>query len=200
MQTKLTALVVALVLALSLTACSGGGKDMPMEVTVDGNTIVLGQTTMQQISDWGYKTSMTGTQDTAKDGDKFISIFFSASDDSGNRFSITACVPWGGKTDISHERSIAPTEGIVKAVYFTFGSTKNAEVIYNGMKMTDLSYEYAEKEWGATSEKQEYNKMKYTVKAKNGSVVLTGTSTTNDDFNELSIQLTQAAFNKMQPK
>lgn len=200
MQTKLTALVVALVLALSLTACSGGGKDMPMEVTVDGNTIVLGQTTMKEMTDWGYEAELTKTPDTAKDGDKFISFSYSLDKGAGNQFFVTVCVPWSGKTDISHERSIAPTEGIVKSVSVRVSSTEKIEAAYNGVKLKELTYEYAEKEWGAASEKKDGDKMKCTVKAKAGFVVLSGTDTFDDTFNELNVQLTQAAFDKMQPK
>jgi len=58
---------------LTLVGC-GNTVDMPMEVTIDGYTIVLGQTTMQDMQDAGYKASLSAVPDTARQGDKYISF------------------------------------------------------------------------------------------------------------------------------
>ena len=47
-------LLLLLTMLLTLVGC-GNTVDMPMEVTIDGLTIVLGQTTMQDMQDAGYK-------------------------------------------------------------------------------------------------------------------------------------------------
>ena len=48
-KTALT-LFLALALALSLTGCAPSGPDMPMEIQIDGSAIVLGRTTMSDLT------------------------------------------------------------------------------------------------------------------------------------------------------
>ena len=56
MKTKWLSLLAAMLLLIALTAC--GGADMPMEATLDGYTIVLGQTTVQDLVDRGYEAHL----------------------------------------------------------------------------------------------------------------------------------------------
>ena len=64
MKKKYLSLMLIVILVFSLTACVGMGADMPMELTIDGYTIVLGQTTMKDMTDLGYEVSLTAMPDT----------------------------------------------------------------------------------------------------------------------------------------
>ena len=72
MKTKMLTLFLTLFILLGLTGC-GSGKDLPMEVTLDGYTVVLGETTIQDIVDLGYEPHLERLPDVASDGDKYIS-------------------------------------------------------------------------------------------------------------------------------
>ena len=84
MKTKLLTLLCTLGLMLGLTGC--GGQDLPMEATFDGYTVVLGQTTMQDLIDEGYEPHLQSRQDVARDGDKYISFYYSLDKGAGYQF------------------------------------------------------------------------------------------------------------------
>ena len=77
MKTKWLSLLAAMLLLIALTAC--GGADMPMEATLDGYTIVLGQTTVQDLVDRGYEAHLEKMPDFARDGEKYISFNYNNS-------------------------------------------------------------------------------------------------------------------------
>ena len=52
---RVTPLVLSLLLALGLASCGPSGPDMPMEVTVNGKTIVMGRTTTGEMAGWGWE-------------------------------------------------------------------------------------------------------------------------------------------------
>ena len=55
------------------------GISVPMEITIDGYTIVLGQTTMKEMTDLGYEAGLTAMPDTVSRGDKYIPFYYSLS-------------------------------------------------------------------------------------------------------------------------
>ena len=76
MKKKYLSLMLIVILVFSLTACVGMGADMPMELTIDGYTIVLGQTTMKDMTDLGYEVSLTAMPDTVSRGDKYVPFYY----------------------------------------------------------------------------------------------------------------------------
>ena len=60
---RFTLLALSLALALGLMACGSSGPDMPMEAVIDGHTITLGKTTMEDLRGWGYEVNSAGRQD-----------------------------------------------------------------------------------------------------------------------------------------
>lgn len=197
MKRKPVLLIVLLLLALSLTACAKK-MDLPMEVTVDGYTIVLGKTTMKDMTDLGYEVHTDGMPDVAREGDKYIPFYYSLDRGAGDQIHVTVMAPWSGNSDISAEQSFAVTEGVIRSVRFTLDAVEKVEVTYNGMNVNDLNFEYAKEEWGAKLDDQSSTKIKYQVDAKNGFVILDSISVMEQEYGGLNIQLTTSAFEKMQ--
>lgn len=73
MRTKVLCFICLVFLLTGLTAC--GGPEMPMELTVDGHTIVLGKTTMKEMTDLGYEVRVTGTPDTIAKDAKYVPFY-----------------------------------------------------------------------------------------------------------------------------
>ncbi len=197
MRRKPVLLIVLLLLTLSLTACAKKA-DMPMEVTVDGYTIVLGKTTMKDMTDLGYEVHTDGMPDVAREGDKYIPFYYSLDRGAGDQIHVTVMAPWSGNSDISAEQSFAVTEGVIRSVRFTLDAVEKVEVTYNGMNVNDLSFDYAKEEWGAKLDDKSSTKIKYQVDAKDGFVILDAVSTLEEEYGGLNIQLTTSAFEKMQ--
>lgn len=195
MKQKIIILVGMIFMAMMLTAC-GNATEMPMKITVDGYDIELGSTTMQDLIDQGYDVSSNGRQDVAKDGDKFISFYYSLDKGAGRQIWVTVCVPWSGSTDISAEQRSSVTEGIVKSVTVRQSSTEKITVTYNGVDITDMSFDTAT-EWGA-KENADKSVKTYELTAKQGFLTWEAVNTTNDDFNELQIQMKKSVFEEMQ--
>lgn len=185
-----------LLLTVSLTAC-GSKPDMPMEITVDGYTIVLGQTTIKDMTDRGYEVLMDGMPDVMNKGDQYIPFYYSLDRGAGDQIHVTACVPWEGGSDVAKEQSLASTEGIIKSVRMTLKKKKKIDVVYNDVNIKDLSFDYAEDEWKA-KEDEEASKRKYKVTAERGFVILESATTGDEDYGSLNVQLTQSEFEKMQ--
>lgn len=183
---------------LCLTACSGSkGPEMPMEVTVDGYTITLGKTTMQDMVDLGYEAHLEKVPGSAKTGDKYIPFYYSLDRGVGDQIWVTVCVPWDGKTDIGEETTLSATEGIIKTVSLSVTASEKVEATYYGVNLQDLSFEYAASEWGA-KEKEGASKKTYTLDAKNGLIQLETQLTSTEDFHTLIVQLSQKEFEKLQ--
>ncbi|MCI8494859.1 MAG: hypothetical protein HFI74_04160 [Lachnospiraceae bacterium] len=195
MRQKITVYICLIFLMLNLTACIGG-PEMPMEVTVDGYDIVIGKTTMQDLIDQGYEVSNNGSQDVAEDGDAYISFYYSLDKGAGHQFWVTVSVPWSGNTDISAESAQSATEGIVQAVQVKKSSTEDIAVTYNGVQLSDMSFDTAA-EWGA-KEKEDQSVKTYQLTAKQGFLTWEAVNTSDEDFNELRIQMNKKEFEKMQ--
>lgn len=194
LRKRLTALVLMMALALSLTACSG--PEMPMEAVFNGNTIVLGQTTMQEMTDWGYEVNYAGRQDVAHEGDKYIAFHYSLSRSAGDQFWVSVYVPWSGGNDIGKEQSASVTEGIVYAVTLSKSASEKVEVTYNGMNLQDISFDTA-KEWGAKQDK-EASVVTWDLTAKSGHLSFEAENTFDEEMDELRVSLSRKAFEKMQ--
>lgn len=190
----LPALILILALALSLTACSGA--EMPMEAVFDGNTIVLGQTTMQEMTDWGYEVNYAGRQDVAREGDKYIAFHYSLSKSAGDQFWVSVYVPWSGGNDIGKEQSASVTEGVVYAVTLSKSASEKVEVTYNGMNLQDISFDTA-KEWGAKQDK-EASVVTWDLTAKSGHISFEAEDTFSEELDEVRVSLSRKAFEKMQ--
>ena len=117
-------LTLSLALVLGLAACGASGPDMPMEAEIDGHTITLGQTTMEDMAGWGYEVNSAGRQDVAHDGDKYIYFHYSLSKGAGNQFWVTVYTPYYGGTNINKEAKEAAQSGIVFAVTLDKSATE----------------------------------------------------------------------------
>ena len=109
MKTKIASILLTLVLVCGLMGCGLTAPEAPMEATIDGYTVVLGETTVQDIVDQGYEIYLESVQDVARDGDKYISFYYSFAKEAGNQFWGYVAVPWNGSTNInkrSEERRV----------------------------------------------------------------------------------------------
>ena len=93
-------------------------------------------------------------------------------------------------------QSSSVTEGIVKSVTVRQSSTEKITVTYNGVDITDMSFDTAT-EWGA-KENADKSVKTYELTAKQGFLTWEAVNTTNDDFNELQIQMKKSVFEEMQ--
>ena len=195
MKQKITAFICMSLMMLMLTACASG-PEMPMQVTVDGYDIVIGKTTMQDLIDQGYEVNNNGNQDVAKDGDRYISYYYSLDKGAGHQFWVTVCVPWSGKADISAESAQSATEGIVRSVEVRKSAAEDISVVYNDVELADMSFDNAT-EWGAKENKDKSVKT-YQLTAKQGFLTWEAINTSDQEFNELRVQMSQKEFEKMQ--
>lgn len=196
MKRKPILLTCLLLLVFCITACAKK-VDLPMEITIDGYTIVLGQTTVKDMMERGYEIHTDAMPDVAHEGDKYIPFYYSLDRGAGDQIHVTVMAPWSGESDISSEQSFAATEGIIKAVSFRLTSVEKVEVTYNGMNVNDLSFDYAQKEWGARPKDGSTN-TRYQVDATRGFVILETAYSSDEEYGALNIQLTEKEFEKMQ--
>ena len=196
MKRKPILLTCLLLLVFCITACAKK-VDLPMEITIDGYTIVLGQTTVKDMMERGYEIHTDAMPDVAHEGDKYIPFYYSLDRGAGDQIHVTVMAPWSGESDISSEQSFAATEGIIKAVSFRLTSVEKVEVTYNGMNVNDLSFDYAQKEWSAKPKDGSTN-TRYQVDATRGFVILETAHSSDEEYGALNIQLTEKEFEKMQ--
>lgn len=195
MKKRFTAVLLVFIMMFSLAGC--GRADLPMEVTVDGNTIVLGQTTMQDMIDLGYEVNYTGKDDTVKSGDKYVSFQYSLKKEAGHQIFVTVCVPWSGSTNVSKEADLSATKGIIKTVRLKVSALEKVSVTYNGINLKDFTFDYAE-EWGAKKDERMVNLLAYSVEAKRGFVRMSADGAFSEEFGELSLQIYEKEIEKLQ--
>ena len=193
----LTVLFVLLVALLLFLATFSGGPDLPMEITVDGYTIVLGETTMQDLTAQGYTGTPTGVPDTIRSNAKYIPFYYSLDRGAGDCMNVTVMVPWSGETDVSREQERSATEGVVKSVWLNRDALKDVEVRYNGADLQELTFAYAASEWEAEQDWTASNTA-WGVDAKRGYVGLAAESDASEEVYELTVQLSEKEFTKMQ--
>ena len=196
MKKKYLSLLLIVILVFSLTACAGMRVDMPMELTIDGHTIVLGQTTMKDMTDLGYEVSLTAMPDTVSRDDKYVPFYYRLSKGAGNELFVTVYVPWGGSSDISAEAGLAPTEGVIRRVEVRTSTVEKVEAYYNGVAIKELTFETA-CEWGAKQDEEAYA-LTYEINAKDGLVKFASQSWQYEEFYVLTLQLSKKKFEQMQ--
>lgn len=194
---KITAVLLLLIMLLGLVGCGSSTVDMPSTVTIDGYTIVLGQTTMQDLKDQGYEVFFNSRQDTAKNTDKYITFDYLIKKTAKQQFSVTVCVPWEKGQNINKETKLSATEGIIKSITMRQESLTEVEVLYNGVNLQDLTFEYGESEWGAKKQ-EDSSVLTYQTKTKNGYVTLRAENPMHEEFYSLSVELHMQGFEEMQ--
>lgn len=200
---RVTLLTLALALVLGLTACGASGPDMPMEVTIDGHTIALGQTTMSDLTGLGWKAKLTGAQREIRQNDKYVAFHYNLMVDgggAGKEFWASVYVPFqghisGGSADISQEQALAGTEGVVCMVSVRKSAGEDLSISYNGVDLQDITWDTA-KEWGATVKKGEYV-TSAELAAAQGTLSF-AQSSSGKDLNELTVTMNTNAFAKLQ--
>lgn len=197
-------LTLALALVLGLTACGPSGPDMPMEVTIDGHTIALGQTTMSDLTGLGWKAKLTGAQREIRQNDKYVAFHYNLMVDgggAGKEFWASVYVPFqghisGGSADISQEQALAGTEGVVCMVSVRKSAGEDLSISYNGVDLQDITWDTA-KEWGATVKEGEYV-TSAELAAAQGTLSFAESSYNDGELNELKITMNTNAFAKLQ--
>lgn len=197
MKKKFTAVLLLLAMLLGLVGCGSSTVEMPTEVTIDGYTIVLGQTTMQDLQDQGYEVFFNSRQDTAKKTDTYITFVYVVKKTAKQQFSVTVCVPWEKGPNINKETNLSATEGIIKSITMRKESLTDVEVLYNGVDLQDLTFEYGESEWGAKKQ-EDSSTLAYQTKTKNGYVTLRAENPMHEEFYSLSVELHMRGFEEMQ--
>lgn len=203
---RVTLLILALALVLGLTACGAGKPDMPMEITMDDHTIVLGQTTTAEMAGWGWDVEFYGSQDTISEDAKYVACYFTVRKDegSGNQFSVTVWVPFQknfvGTTqvDFSEEERMSLTEGVVCRVSVRKDAAENYKITYNGVDYQALTWDDV-KEWGAkeADNSNEYSPI-YEMEVSQGSLQFKKGYTGQDEPGEFSVSMNGSAFTKLQ--
>lgn len=192
---RVTLLVLALVMALGLAACSAG-PEMPMEVTIDGTTITLGKTTVADLTALGYELSSAGRQDVAHEGDKYIYFMYMLSKGAGYSFWVNVYTPYYGGSSINKESSEAAQSGIVYSVTATKSASEKMTVSYNGMDLQDITFDTA-KEWGAKQD-DSASKVTWRLTSAQGPLAFTAENTSSEEMHSLQVSLSSKAFEAMQ--
>lgn len=205
---RATLLALALIMALGLTACDSVGKpDMPMEITIDDHTIVLGQTSVNDLAGWGWEVNFTGTQNEIREDAKYVACYFTirkSEKGSGDQFSVSVWVPFqknfeGDRhVDFSEEEKMAKEGGVVCRVDVRKDAAENFKVVYNGKDYQELTWDDV-KEMGATETEQsnEYSPI-YKLEASQGSLNFKKGYTGKDEPGEFGLGMNSGAFSKLQ--
>ena len=197
MKTKIASILLTLVLVCGLMGCGLTAPEAPMEATIDGYTVVLGETTVQDIVDQGYEIYLESVQDVARDGDKYISFYYSFAKEAGNQFWGYVAVPWNGSTNINKEMELSMTEGILKSVSFSKSSTEKVTASYNGVDIQDMIFDYASEEWKAKTD-DTTTSVAYIAQVKNGVLRFKEGATSGGELDSFSVQMSEKTFEKMQ--
>lgn len=204
---RATLLTLALVMALGLTACEGMGKpDMPMEITMDDHTVVLGKTTTAEMAGWGWELEFNGSQNEIREDAKYVACYYTIrkGEGSGNQFSVSVWVPFqknmvgSSQVDFSEEEKMSKTEGVVCLVNVRKDAAENFKMTYNGVDYQTLTWDMAE-EWGAkpTDRSSDYSPI-YEIAAAQGTVKFEKGYTGEDEPGELTVSMNSGAFSKLQ--
>lgn len=200
---RATLLALALMMALGLTACGPSGPDMPMEVTVAGKNIVIGQTTTGDMADWGWEVEFNGSQDTIDKNAKYVACYYHLKVDgggAGKEFWASVYVPFyknfvgTTKVDLSSEEKLSKTMGVVYRVSVRKSASKELNVSYNGTALQDITWDTA-KEWGATVNEDDYGNKDAALTAAQGVINFKESAR---ELNELEIIMNTIAFAKLQ--
>lgn len=194
-------LFLSLVLALGLAACGPSGPDMPMEIQIDGDAIVLGRTTLPDLARLGWKAKLTGAQREIRAKAKFVGFHYrlERTGGSGVQFWASVYVPFqgnvsGGSADISQEQAIAGEEGVLYRVEVRKDAAADCDIFYNGVNLQDMTYARARR-WGAVKDETQ-SRTTYTLEAARGSLNFKQ-SDTDSGLAGFTITMSAAAFEEL---
>ena len=201
---RVTLLTLALSLALGLTACGAAKPEMPMEFTIDGHTVALGQTTTADLASWGWNLSFTGSQNEIREDAKYVACYYTVEKDdgrSGDEFWVDVYVPFqknisGDYVDFSEEEKMSRTEGVIYRVEVRKDAAENFDIAYNGMDYQDLTWEDAAG-WGA-AEKEDAYPTTYVMEAAQGTLKFEKGYTGEDEPGKFTVTMNSTAFSKLQ--
>ena len=195
---------LSLLLALSLTSCGASGPDMPMEVTVNGKTIVIGQTTTGEMADWGWEVGFMNSQSEIRTDAKYVACHYHIKVDgggAGKEFWVSVYVPFqknmkGDYVDLSAEEKESKTAGVVYRVSVRKSAGEKLSISYNGMNLQNITWDTA-KEWGAEVDEESYYKSAK-LSAAQGTLTFAQSAGEGDEVNELTVVMSTSAFSKLQ--
>ena len=195
---------LSLLLVLGLTSCGASGPDMPMEVTVNGKTIVLGQTTTGEMSGWGWEVAFMSSQDTIATNAKYVACHYHIKVDgggAGKEFWVSVHVPFqknmsGSYVDLSAEEKESKTAGVVYRVDVRKSAGEKLSISYNGMNLQDITWDTAA-EWGAKVDDESYYKSAE-LTVSQGTLKFQQSAGEGDEVNELNVIMSTSAFSKLQ--
>ena len=201
---RVTLLALSLLLALGLTSCGASGPDMPMEVTVNGKTIVLGRTTTGEMAGWGWEAEFMSSQSEIRSDAKYAACHYHIKVDgggAGREFWVSVYVPFrktmsGGYVDLSEEEKESKTAGVVYRVDVRKSAGEKLSISYNGMDLRDITWDTAEG-WGATVNEDDYGNKDAELAAAQGTLTF-DQSYTDDEVNELTVVMDSNSFSKLQ--
>ena len=201
---RITLLALSLLLALGLTSCGASGPDMPMEVTVNGKTIVIGKTTTGEMAGWGWEVSFMNSQSEVRSDAKYVACHYHVKVDgggAGKEFWVSVYVPFqknvvGSRVDLSNEERESKTAGVVYRVDVRKSAGAKLSISYNGMDLQNISWDIVEG-WGAKVDEESYKKSAELAAAQ-GTLQFEAASGNNGELNELTVIMSTSAFSKLQ--
>lgn len=204
---RVTLLTLALALVLGLTACDAigglGKPDMPMEFTIDGHTVALGQTTTADLAGYGWELDFTGTQNEIREDAKYVACYYSVNRPDGGTFWVSVWVPFqknmvGDRgVDFSEEEKMSKTEGVVCRVEVRKDASEEFEILYNGINYQDMTWANAE-EWGAEKDEASPYITTYKMEVAQGSLKFEEGHTGKDEPGKFTVSMNTGAFSKLQ--
>lgn len=201
---RITLLALSLLLALGLTSCGASGPDMPMEVTVNGKTIVIGRTTTGEMAGWGWEVAFMNSQSEIRSDAKYVACHYHIKVDgggAGREFWVSVYVPFqknmaGSRVDLSNEEAESRTAGVVYRVDVRKSAGEKLSISYNGMDLQSITWDTA-KDWGAKVEEDSYGNKEAELAAAQGTLKFEK-SYTDDGMNELTVIMDTNSFSKLQ--
>lgn len=201
---RITLLTLSLALLLGLTACGASGPDMPMEVTVEGKTIVIGKTTTAEMKDWGWEVLLRDSQNEIRSDAKYVACYYHVKINgggAGQEFWLDVYVPFqknmvGSRVDLSSEEKLSKTEGVVFRVTLRKDAADELNISYNGTNLQDITWDTAA-EWGAKVEEDSYGNKSGELSAAQGTLKFKK-SYTDAEVGELTVTMGTNAFTKLQ--
>ena len=196
--------VLSLLLVLGLASCGASGPDMPMEVTVEGKTIVIGKTTTGEMADWGWEVAFMNSQSDIRKDAKYVACHYNIKVDgggAGKEFWVSVYVPFqknisGSTADLSAEEKESRTAGVVYRVSVRKSAGSKLSISYNNMDLQDITWDTAV-EWGAKVDEESYKKSAELAAAQ-GTLTFEAGSGANAEVNELNVVMSTGAFSKLQ--
>ena len=200
---RITLLALSLLLALGLASC-GASPEMPMEVTVDGKTVVIGKTTTGEMAGWGWEVAFMSSQSDIRKDAKYVACHYHIKVDgggAGQEFWVSVYVPFqknisGSTADLSKEEKESKTAGVVYRVSVRKSAGSKLSISYNGMDLQDITWDTVE-EWGAKVDEESYYKSAE-LSAAQGTLKFEQSAGEGDEVNELTVIMSTNSFSKLQ--